>query len=84
MSTYHFKPDSHHCCCRGMAGATPQSVREMFSAGMQPARPATAVLAVSDDEELGDEYRAKQPKGPFVRPSFAPCHLSWLHSSSAC
>ncbi|CAK0786311.1 hypothetical protein CVIRNUC_009524 [Coccomyxa viridis] len=51
---------------RGMAGATPQSVRDMFSAGMAPARPAGTVLEASDDEDLADEYRAKQPKGPFV------------------
>ena len=49
-----------------MAGATPQSVRDMFSAGMAPARPAGTVLEASDDEDLADEYRAKQPKGPFV------------------
>lgn len=54
------------CLCRGLVGATPQSVREMFSAGMTPFRPATAVLAASDDEDLDAEYRAKQPKGPFV------------------
>ena len=49
-------------------GATPESVREMFSAGMTGARPETAVLAASDDEDLYAEYRAKQPKGPFVSP----------------
>lgn len=54
--------------CRGLAGATPQTVREMFSAAMAPARPATAVLVASDDEDLDAEYRAKQPKGPFVSP----------------
>ena len=52
--------------CRGVAGATPQAVRDMFSAGMGPARPSNTVLEASDDEELADEYRAKQPKGPFV------------------
>ena len=57
------------CMCRGLAGATPQTVREMFSAAMTPARPETAVLAASDDEDLDAEYRAKQPKGPFVSPS---------------
>ena len=56
------------CLCRGLVGATPQSVREMFTAGMTPFRPATAVLAASDDEDLDAEYRAKQPKGPFVSP----------------
>ena len=56
------------CVCRGLSGATPQTVREMFSAAMTPARPATAVLAASDDEDLDAEYRAKQPKGPFVSP----------------
>ena len=49
-----------------MAGATPQSVRDMFSAELAPARPAGTVLEASDDEGLADEYRAKQPKGPFV------------------
>ena len=62
-------------CCRGMAGATPQSVRDMFSAGMASARPAGNVLEASDDEDLADEYRAKQPHGPFVsRPAYQ--HLS--------
>ena len=58
-----------------MAGATPQSVRDMFNAGMAPARPAGNVLEVSDDEDLADEYRAKQPKGPFVS-HYANQHLS--------
>ena len=56
------------CLCRGLAGATPQTIREMFSAAIAPARPAAAVLAASDDEDLDAEYRAKQPKGPFVSP----------------
>ena len=58
--------DQHLRHCRGLAGATPQSVRDMFSAGMAPARPAGTVLEASDDKDLADEYRAKQPKGPFV------------------
>lgn len=66
LSPWEVKSVGHPC--RGMVGATPESVREMFSAGMTAARPETAVLAASDDEDLDAEYRAKQPKGPFVSP----------------
>ena len=67
--------------CRGLAGATPQNVREMFSAAMTPARPATAVLAASDDEDMDAEYRAKQPKGSFVSSSIS---LKYLRVCCTC
>ena len=71
------------CLRRGLVGATPQSVREMFSAGMTPFRPATAVLAASDDEDLDAEYRAKQPKGPFVSPQQLSACFACFDTSAA-
>ena len=45
---------------------------------MAPARPATAVLAASDDEDMDAEYRAKQPKGSHV------CSSNTLNQTLLC
>lgn len=70
--------------CRGLAGATPENVREMFSAAMTSARPATAVLAASDDEDMDAEYRAKQPKGSFVSSSNPPKYPRICRAQKIC